>query len=75
MGVTDPTGGRAFRMSNAEAKALGLRAANAAGIDGWVGFNSTAGYTFDPNNRAVAGEFDFIGVAELRSPRSWAGKA
>jgi hypothetical protein len=51
-------------MSNAEAKALGLRAANASGVDGWVGFSSTASYTFDPNNRAVTGEFDFIGVAE-----------
>jgi hypothetical protein len=64
LGVTDPTGGRAFRMSDAEAKALGLRAANAPAIDGWVGFNSTASYTFDPNSRAVAGEYDFIGVAE-----------
>ena len=64
LGVTDPTGGRAFRMSDAEAKALGLRAANATGIDGWVGFSNTASYTFDPNNRAVAGEYDFIGVAE-----------
>src|SRR6516165_4071554 len=64
LGVTDPTGGRAFRMSDAEAKALGLRVENAPGIDGWVGFSSTASYTFDPNNRAVAGEFDFISVAE-----------
>jgi hypothetical protein len=64
LGATDPTDGRAFRMSDAEAKALGLRAANAPGIDGWVGFSSTASYTFDPNNRAVAGEFDFIGLAE-----------
>lgn len=64
LGVTDPTGGRAFRMSDAEAKALGLRAANAPGIDGWVGFSNTASYTFDPNNRAVAGQYDFIGVAE-----------
>jgi len=64
LGITDPTGGRAFRMSDAEAKALGLRAANAPGIDGWVGFSNTASYTFDPNNRAVAGEYDFIGVAE-----------
>jgi len=46
------------------AKALGLRAANAPGIDGRVGFSSAASYTFDPNNRAVAGAFDFIGVAE-----------
>jgi PEP-CTERM motif len=64
LGATDPTGGRAFRMSDAEAKALGLRAGNDPGIDGWVGFSNTATYTFDPNNRAVAGEFDFIGVAE-----------
>ena len=64
LGVTDPTGGRTFRMSDAEAKALGLRAANARGIDGWVGFSNTASYTFDPNNRAVAGQYDFIGVAE-----------
>jgi hypothetical protein len=64
LGITDPTGGRAFRMSDAEAKALGLLAANASGIDGWVGFDSTASYTFDLSNRAVAGEFDFIGVAE-----------
>ena len=64
LGATDPTGGRAFRMSDAEAKALGLRVENAPGIDGWVGFSSTASYTFDPNNRAVAGEFDFISVAE-----------
>jgi hypothetical protein len=64
LGATDPTGGRVFRMSDAEAKALGLRAADAPGIDGWVGFNSTASYTLDPNNRAVAGEYDFIGVAE-----------
>ena len=64
LGVTDPTGGRVFRMSNAEAKALGLLPASASGVDGWVGFSSTASYTFDPNNRAVASEFDFIGVAE-----------
>jgi hypothetical protein len=64
LGTTDPTGGRTFRMADAEAKALGLRAANAPGIDGWVGFNNTASYTFDPNNRAAAGEYDFIGVAE-----------
>lgn len=61
---TDPTGGARFVMSNAEAKALGLLAGNAPGIDGWVGFNNTAAYTFDPNNRAVGGEYDFIGLAE-----------
>jgi hypothetical protein len=63
LGVTDPTGGAHFVMSNAEAKALGLLAGNAPGIDGWVGFDSSAPYTFDPNNRQVAGEYDFIGLA------------
>src|SRR4051794_14386474 len=59
----DPYGGTRFVMSNAEAKSLGLRAGNAAGVDGFVGFNSTASFTFDPNNRAVAGKFDFFGIA------------
>ena len=59
----DPYGGTKFVMSNGEAKALGLLAGNAVGTDGFVGFNSTAAWTFDPNNRAVAGKFDFIGVA------------
>jgi len=59
-----PVAGTNFVMSNAEAKALGLLAGNAPGNDGAVGFNSTANYTFDPNNRAVAGAFDFVGLAE-----------
>jgi hypothetical protein len=63
LGVADPTGGKQFEMSNAEAKSLGLLAGNAAGTDGWVGFNSTASYAFDPNNRAVPGSYDFIGLA------------
>ena len=61
--VTDPTGGANFVMATAEAKTLGLLAGNAAGLDGFVGFSSTASYTFDSNNRAVAGEYDFIGLA------------
>jgi hypothetical protein len=32
--------------------------------DGSIGFADDVSYTFDPTNRAVAGEFDFIGVAE-----------
>ena len=61
--VADPYGGTNFVMSNAEAKALGLLAGNASGIDGYVGFNSSANWTFDPHNRAVSGKFDFIGLA------------
>ena len=59
----DPTNGGNFFVSTAEAKALGLSADNLT-TDGTFTFNNSARYTFDPNNRQVAGEFDFIGVAE-----------
>jgi hypothetical protein len=60
--LADPTGGGSFVFAKAEAKALGL-APNDATTDGIFTFGKQA-YTFDPNNRQVAGEFDFIGVAE-----------
>jgi len=61
----DPTGGGNFLLSTSQQKALGLIAANAPGIDGVFTFSTTAAtYSFDPNNRAVAGERDFIGLAE-----------
>jgi hypothetical protein len=59
---SDPTGGGSFVLATAEAKALGL--GTSATVDGYVGFSSSANYTFDPNNRAVSGAYDFIGVAE-----------
>jgi hypothetical protein len=62
--ANDPTSGAVFAMSDAEGKALGLIAANAPALDGYVGFNKAAPFTFDPNNRAVAGDNDFIGAAE-----------
>ncbi len=61
--TTDPTGGGSFVVSRAEAKALGLIPSDTT-VDGTFSFNSSVAYTFDPNNRAVAGEYDFIGVAE-----------
>jgi hypothetical protein len=62
--ATDPTGGRLqWAVPSAEAKALGL-ISNQSLFDGTYTFNSNATYTFDPNNRQVAGEFDFIGVTE-----------
>jgi hypothetical protein len=61
--ATDPTGGASFVMANAEAKALGLLAANATGLDGYVGFSSTAAFNFDTANRAVSGKYDFFGLA------------
>ncbi len=60
---TDPTGGAQFTMANAEAKALGLLAANAPGLDGFVGFSTNAVYNFDVHNRAVPGQYDFFGLA------------
>jgi hypothetical protein len=67
---SDPTGGGLWWIPTAEAKALGsiggfvYVAPNDPGQDGSVYFASTVNYTFDPTNRAVAGEYDFIGVAE-----------
>jgi len=59
-----PVSNASFVMSDAEAKALGLLSGSATGIDGYIGFDSKASYTFDPNNRAVAGEYDVTGLAE-----------
>src|SRR5271165_2931836 len=60
--ATDPTHGGSFLIATAEAKALGI--SGASGINGYVGFSSTAAFTYDPSNRAVPGEYDFIGVVE-----------
>jgi hypothetical protein len=65
--VSDPTGGtQPWLVATAEAKALGGLniSANDPTEDGDIGFATGTAYTFDPNNRAVSGKFDFIGVAE-----------
>jgi hypothetical protein len=61
---TSPTGGDVFAVATSEAKALGLLSANDTALDGDIGFNSNLPYTFNPNDRAVPGEYDLIGVAE-----------
>jgi hypothetical protein len=48
----------------AEARVLGLISPTDTNEDGEVGFATNVSYTFDPNNRSVAGKFDFIAVAE-----------
>ena len=58
-----PVGAANFVYSKAEAKALNLIADDAT-TDGVFTFGAGLSYTFDPLNRAVPGEFDFIGVAE-----------
>src|SRR5262249_4603960 len=64
LAAADPTNGGGFRIGDADAQALGLRPATSSTIDGWVGFDSAPGvFTFDPNNRAVSGLYDFMGVA------------
>ena len=65
LGVVDPTGGSSanFLVSRAQAKALSLIASDAVN-DGTFTFGAGFGYTYDQNNRAVAGKFDFIGIAE-----------
>jgi hypothetical protein len=63
--ATDPVGsGTTWLVPFAQARVLGLVAANDPFEDGQVGFAADKNYTFDPNNRTVAGKFDFIGVAQ-----------
>ena len=62
--ASDPTSGATFKISRAQGKALGITIGDGSALDGSVGFNSADSFTFDPNNRAVAGKVDFIGVAE-----------
>jgi hypothetical protein len=68
--ASDPTGSGPWWMPTAEAKTLGSIGGlvyvdpNDPGQDGQVKFASTVNYTFNPTNRAVAGEYDFIGVVE-----------
>jgi hypothetical protein len=60
--ATNPAPTNNYWLSTADAKALGLD--NYGGSDGAVTFSNAVSYTYDPNNRGVAGEYDFIGVAE-----------
>ena len=61
--LVDPTNGGNFLVSTGEGKALGLLGPSSA-IDGIFTYNANFAYTYNPSDRAVPGEFDFIGVAE-----------
>ncbi|HXK01449.1 MAG TPA: NF038122 family metalloprotease, partial [Verrucomicrobiae bacterium] len=61
--AANPISDATYWVSTAQSKALGITPDNGA-TDGTVTFGAGFSYTFDPNSRAVAGEFDFIGVAE-----------
>jgi VCBS repeat-containing protein len=57
--------GNAMWIGTAEAKALGLPLQQpSTDIDGYAGFSSVYPFTYNPNDRAVSGEYDFIGVVE-----------
>lgn len=66
--ANDPTGGGKWWVPRAEVKILGLPISgispNDTVNDGAVGFTSNVVYALDPNNRGVAGQYDFIGVAQ-----------
>ena len=63
--ASDPTGsGHAYALTTAQAEALGLSVGYTPPYDDFVTLGSGYAWTFDPNNRAVAGEFDAIGALE-----------
>ncbi len=57
----DPTGGGHYFLTTANAKALGLY--SSLGYDGYVGFSSTAPFTYDASHGVAAGTYDFFAVA------------
>ena len=69
--ITAPTRAAGFYLPLPEAMALGLLPADCfssgqpcATYAPTITLNAAAAWTFDPNNRAVNGTYDFIGVAE-----------
>jgi len=61
--ATNPAPTNSYVVSTAQGKALGLLSASSAS-DGTFLFGTGVTYTFNPSARAVAGEYDFIGVAD-----------
>ncbi len=61
---TDPTKLNQFEIPYAEAKAIGLLAANQNTMDGYIGFNSAANFDFNPVGGISAGTYDFQGLAD-----------
>src|ERR1041385_4281990 len=60
---TDPiAANHQYFVTRAQSKALGLRSDDMQ-LDGTFNFGGGQPWTYDPNNRKVAGKFDFIGVA------------
>ena len=57
------TGLTNLRLTNANAKAIGLLGANNAASDASITFSSNFAFDFDPTNGIGAGLIDFVGVA------------
>lgn len=55
--------GNRFVIPRAEAKALGLIAGNATGIDGYIGFGATRAWDYAPGDGIAANAYDFTAVA------------
>ena len=64
--AADPTDGAGFYLTNAEAKALGFTSGANAALDGTFLIGAGNAYTFDPNDRAVAGAYDYLGDGRTR---------
>ena len=62
LGAADPFGGANFLMARGLGKALGVIASDDV-RDRTFTFGAGHSYTYDSNNRAVSGKYDFIGVA------------
>ncbi len=64
--ANDPTaanGGADYVVTRAEAKAMGMLPSDST-QDGTIKFGAGYSWAFDPANRAVSGQYDFIGVVE-----------
>jgi hypothetical protein len=59
----NPTGSNNYWLPVAQSLALGIDPTDTASA-GTFTFGAGNSYSFDPNDRAVPGEFDFIGIAE-----------
>lgn len=51
-----------YWVTTADAKALGLLSGSSSAIDGYIGFSSTAAFTYNDASGVAAGTYDFNGV-------------
>ncbi len=57
------TNNTSVRLTNANAKALGLLGASAPTLDATIAFSSSFSFDFDPSNGIDSGSYDFVGIA------------